>query len=207
MKRGEQPAWFPLDDAEVMGDPFEMFSAWYDQAAEIVREPEAICVATADASGQPAARMVLLRNFDERGFVFHTNYESRKGHDIEENPKGAILWFIEEMGRQVRIEGRIEKLSAQESDAYFARRNRGHQIGAHASAQSQPIESRKALEARFLDTEAAFEGRDVPRPLYWGGYRLVPSHFEFWQQRPDRYHDRYFFDRDGVTWQIQRHQP
>ncbi len=207
MKQGDEPTWSPLDEAEILADPFELFSAWYDEAAAIVREPEAICVATADSSGQPRARMVLLRAFDERGFVFHTNYHSIKGHDIEGNPKAAILWFVEEQGRQVRIEGRVEKLSSPESDAYFARRNRGHQLGALSSEQSQPTASRGELEERFARFEAEYEGRAIARPAHWGGYRLVPAHFEFWQQRPDRMHDRFFFTQDGSHWNHERHQP
>lgn len=207
MRRGDKADWYAFDDADLVSDPFALFSQWYDQASTMVREPEAICVATANAQGQPSARMVLLRSFDERGFVFHSNYESRKGNDIDENPRGAILWYIEEMGRQVRIEGAFEKLSARESDEYFAGRNRGHQIAAHASRQSQAIASRRDLEMQFQEAEARFAEVAVPRPPHWGGYRLVPTHFEFWQQRPDRFHDRYYFDRDGTIWIHQRHQP
>ena len=207
MKQADQPTWAALDEAAMLDDPFELFSAWYDEAAALVREPEAICVATASASGQPRARMVLLRAFDERGFVFHTNYHSIKGHDIEENPKVAMLWFIEEQGRQVRIEGQVEMLSASESDSYFARRNRGHQLAALSSEQSQPSSSRHDLEERFARFEAEYEGKDVGRPAHWGGYRIVPTLFEFWQQRPDRMHDRFFFTRDASAWTHQRHQP
>jgi pyridoxamine 5'-phosphate oxidase len=202
------PTWIPLDVDSLDPDPFVAFEAWWADAAQLVREPEAICVATADATGQPRARMVLLRARDERGFCFFTNYESRKGADLAENPRAAILWYVEPLGRQVRIEGRVERLSASESDAYFAARPRGHQIGAHASAQSQPIERRTDLEDRVDAVTAEFEGVDVPRPDHWGGYRVVPSLFEFWQHREDRLHDRIVYTPEpGGGWLTTRHQP
>ena len=202
------PRWIPLDEASLDADPFVQFERWWEEAVEVVREPEAICVATADASGQPRARMVLLRSRDERGFCFFTNYESRKGHDLEENPRASILWYVEPLGRQVRIEGAVEQVSEAESDAYFASRPRGHQLGAHASSQSQPIGDRTALEDAVAEEERRFAGAAVPRPAHWGGYRLVPTLFEFWQHREDRIHDRVLYTpADGGGWERRRHQP
>ena len=202
------PRWIPLDEASLDADPFVQFERWWEEAVEVVREPEAICVATADASGQPRARMVLLRSRDERGFCFFTNYESRKGHDLEENPRASILWYVEPLGRQVRIEGAVEQVSEAESDAYFASRPRGHQLGAHASSQSQPIGDRTALEDAVAEEERRFAGAAVPRPTHWGGYRLVPTLFEFWQHREDRIHDRVLYTPvDGGGWERRRHQP
>ena len=188
------PRWIPLDEASLDADPFVQFERWWEEAVEVVREPEAICVATADASGQPRARMVLLRSRDERGFCFFTNYESRKGHDLEENPRASILWYVEPLGRQVRIEGAVEQVSEAESDAYFASRPRGHQLG--------------ALEEAVTQEERRFAGAAVPRPTHWGGYRLVPTLFEFWQHREDRIHDRVLYTPvDGGGWERRRHQP
>ena len=202
------PRWIPLDEASLDADPFVQFERWWEEAVEVVREPEAICVATADASGQPRARMVLLRSRDERGFCFFTNYDSRKGHDLEENPRASILWYVEPLGRQVRIEGAVEQVSESESDAYFASRPRGHQLGAHASRQSQPIGDRTALEEAVAQEERRFAGAAVPRPTHWGGYRLVPTLFEFWQHREDRIHDRVLYTPvDGGGWERRRHQP
>ena len=202
------PRWIPLDEASLDADPFVQFERWWEEAVEVVREPEAICVATADATGQPRARMVLLRSRDERGFCFFTNYESRKGHDLEENPRASILWYVEPLGRQVRIEGAVEQVSEAESDAYFASRPRGHQLGAHASSQSQPIGDRTALEDAVAEEERRFAGAAVPRPAHWGGYRLVPTLFEFWQHREDRIHDRVLYTpADGGGWERRRHQP
>ncbi len=202
------PRWIPLDEASLDADPFVQFERWWEEAVEVVREPEAICVATADANGQPRARMVLLRSRDERGFCFFTNYDSRKGHDLEENPRASILWYVEPLGRQVRIEGAVEQVSEAESDAYFASRPRGHQLGAHASRQSQPIGDRTALEEAVAEEERRFAGAAVPRPTHWGGYRLVPTLFELWQHREDRIHDRVLYTPvDGGGWERRRHQP
>lgn len=152
--------------------------------------------------------MVLLRSRDERGFCFFTNYESRKGRDLAENPRASILWYVEPLGRQVRIEGVVEQVSAAASDDYFASRPRGHQVGAHASHQSQPISDRALLEAAVKAEELRFSGVDVPRPAHWGGYRLVPTLFEFWQHREDRIHDRVIYTpAEGGRWTHRRHQP
>ena len=202
------PRWVPLDQDTLDPDPFAQFEAWWSEAVVVVREPEAICLATADASGQPRARMVLLRGRDERGFCVYTNYLSRKGEDLAENPRASLLWYVEPLGRQVRIEGTVEQVSAAESDAYFADRPRGHQLGAHASRQSQPIADRAALEAAVVEAEGRFAGIEVPRPEHWGGYRIVPTAFEFWQHREDRIHDRVLYTpAPGGGWDRRRHQP
>jgi pyridoxamine 5'-phosphate oxidase len=202
------PRWIPLDERTLDPDPFVQFERWWEEAVAVVREPEAICLATADASGQPRARMVLLRGRDERGFCVYTNYLSRKGEDLAENPRASLLWYVEPLGRQVRIEGRVEQVAPDESDAYFAERPRGHQVGAHASQQSRPIVDRAALEAAVAAEEERFAGGDVPRPAHWGGYRVVPTCFEFWQHREDRIHDRVLYTpADGGGWERRRHQP
>ena len=200
--------WIPLSKSSLDADPFVAFESWWRDAHDEVREPEAICIATADAHGQPRARMVLLRARDERGFCFFTNYESRKGEDLEENPRAAMLWYVEPLGRQVRIEGRVEKLSAEESDAYYEGRPLGHRLGAHASDQSRVIGSRAELEEKVAGIEARFENTEPPRPAHWGGYRLIAEQFEFWQHRSDRLHDRVFYLPDGSGgWRKERRQP
>ena len=202
------PRWIPLDEGSLDADPFVQFERWWEEAVGVVREPEAICLATADATGQPRARMVLLRGRDERGFCIYTNYSSRKGDDLAENPKASLLWYVEPLGRQVRIEGVVEKVTVEESDAYFAARPRGHQVGAHASHQSEPIADRMALTQAVATAEARFAGSEVPRPDHWGGYRIVPTRFEFWQHREDRIHDRVLYTPvDGDGWDRQRQQP
>ena len=204
----DKPRWTPMDESTLDDDPLVQFERWWEEAVEVVREPEAICIATADASGQPRARMVLLRGRDERGFCFYTNYLSRKGLDLDENPKASLLWYVEPLGRQVRVEGSVEKVSASESDAYFEARPRGHQLGAHASHQGAPIDTRGQLQEAVDEVTQRFEGRSVPRPDHWGGYRLIPDHFEFWQHREDRLHDRVLYTPvDGGGWARQRHQP
>jgi pyridoxamine 5'-phosphate oxidase len=151
--------------------------------------------------------MVLLRHVDDHSFGWFTNYQSRKGAELERNPFASILWYCEPRGRQIRIEGAVERMSAEESDAYFATRPRGSQLGAHASAQSSPLESRDALEERVRELDAEFAGRDVPRPDFWGGFRLTPVRFEFWQHREDRLHDRIVYLLEGPMWRLERHSP
>jgi pyridoxamine 5'-phosphate oxidase len=164
-------------------------------------------LATAGERGRPSARIVLLRGWDERGFVFFTNYESRKGGEIAGDPFAALLFFWERLERQVRIEGSIAMLPAAESDEYFARRPRGHQLSAWASAQSRVVSGRAELDAAMADAERRFAGTVVPRPPHWGGYRVAPERIEFWQGRPNRVHDRLVFVRDGAGWRRERLAP
>src|SRR2546421_12616135 len=185
-------------------DPFEQFGRWFEDArATGMRVPEAMALATGAADGQPSARMVLLKGFGDRGFDFYTGYESRKGHELAENPKAALLFHWDALGRQVRIEGDVERLRPEESDAYFRSRPRGSQLGAAASRQSEPIESRTELERRYAELDAAHP-EDVPRPESWGGFRLRPRAFEFWQHGDDRLPDRFRYVRDGGAWPIER---
>ena len=199
--------WIPFDVTDADANPLAQWNRWYAEGVEVVREPEAISVATADGTGRISSRMVLLRSDDERGFVWFTNYNSRKGNDLHANPQAAILWYCEPLGRQIRIEGHVTKVSDEESDVYFDSRPRGHQIGAHASNQSHPLTSRRELENRVVQVEAAFADAPIPRPRHWGGYRLVPDHFEFWQHRTDRLHDRVLYDLINGSWQLERYAP
>ncbi|MGA2394922.1 MAG: pyridoxamine 5'-phosphate oxidase [Candidatus Lustribacter sp.] len=190
-----------LDEASAAAEPFAQFGRWIaDAVAADLLEPNAMTVATVDAGGRPSARIVLLRGWNERGFVFFTNYESQKGREIAANPAAALLFFWAQLQRQVRIDGRVELLAAADSDAYFARRPRGHRISAWASPQSEVIADRAALEARMEEMERRFDGADVPRPPHWGGYRVVPERFEFWQGRPDRAHDRLAYTLAPAGW-------
>ncbi len=199
--------WTPLELADCDPDPFVQFRRWYDEAQGEMLERDAVSVATSTPDGRPSSRMVLLRHVDDDSVGWFTNYESRKGRQLEENPVASILWYCEPLGRQVRMEGPVEKMSAAESDAYFATRARGSQLGAHASSQSTVIASREELESRVREFEAAFAGRDVPRPAFWGGYRLTPNHFEFWQHREDRLHDRIVYLAAPGGWTLERQAP
>ena len=166
-----------------------------------------VALATADANGRPAVRMVLLRGVDERGFVFHTNYNSRKAKELRENPQAALCFHWHTLEEQIRVEGHVETLSSAESDAYFRTRPRGSQLGAWASNQSAVLPSRETLEEEYREIERRFEGAEVPRPPFWGGFRLVPDRIEFWFGRPDRLHDRLSYTRDGGGWKIERLYP
>jgi pyridoxamine 5'-phosphate oxidase len=180
-----------LDESRAALDPFVQFKAWIDDAlAADLREPNAMTLATVGADGNPSARIVLLRGWDERGFVFFTNYVSAKGRDIETRPVAALVFFWDKLERQVRITGSVEKLAPDESDAYFALRPRGSRLSAWASPQSQTVPDRAALDEGMAEAERRFAGIDVSRPPYWGGYRVKPVRFEFWQGRPNRVHDR-----------------
>ena len=197
-----------LDEKHVEADPIRQFQLWFQQALDAkVPEPNAMTLATVDEQGQPSARIVLVKGADERGFVFFTNYESRKGQDLAINPRASLLFYWIELERQVRIEGTVEKTSAEESDAYFASRPVGSRIGAWASEQSREIASRTMLEEREKAFAERF-GANPPRPPQWGGYRLVPARVEFWQGRPSRLHDRILYTRQAdASWRISRLSP
>ncbi|MEI5999543.1 pyridoxamine 5'-phosphate oxidase [Paraburkholderia bengalensis] len=196
-----------LDIADVDPNPFRQFDAWFKQAIDAqLPEPNTMTLATVDERGRPSARIVLIKGVDERGFVFFTNYESRKGRELAQNPHASLLFYWIELERQVRIEGTVVKTSDAESDAYFASRPVGSRIGAWASEQSKVIESRALLEAREREFSAQY-GENPPRPPHWGGYRLTPEAIEFWQGRPSRLHDRMLYTRVGTDWTISRLSP
>ena len=195
-----------LLESQALASPFAQFALWFDEAlAAKVPEPNAMTLATVDAHGQPSARIVLVKGFDERGFTFFTNSESRKGLDLQAEPRASLLFFWQPLERQVRIEGVVEKVPAEESDAYYHSRPAGSRIGAWASRQSQPI-TREELEAREQEFRERY-GDAPPRPPHWGGYRLKPTAFEFWQGRPSRLHDRLRYVADGPAWKIERLSP
>lgn len=197
-----------LDEQDADANPFVMFHQWLDVAiAENLPEPNAMLVATAALDAKPSARVLLLRGVDERGFVFFTNYASRKGKELKDNPFATLVFFWQPLHRQIRIEGRVERVSAQESDAYFDSRPRGSQLSAAASPQSQVIPNRAFLETRVADLDAK-NPNHVLRPAQWGGYRVIPDVFEFWQGRENRLHDRLRYTR-GVNnvWNIERLAP
>jgi pyridoxamine 5'-phosphate oxidase len=197
-----------LDESRAADEPFAQFRRWIEDAlAGDVIEPNAMTLATVDAAGRPAARVVLLRGWDERGFVFFTNYESSKGHEIAANPAAALVFFWGKLERQVRISGRVEILRAEESDAYFANRPRGSRVSAWASPQSKVIRGRDVLERGMEEIERRFAGGDVPRPPFWGGYRVIPERIEFWQGRPDRAHDRLCYTTTATRWMRERLAP
>lgn len=197
-----------LDVDDLKSDPFEQFNLWYSQAEEAgIAEPHAMTLSTVDASGAPDARVVLARAADERGFVFYTNYDSAKSAQLEENPVASAVFAWLDLHRQVRVRGNIMKVSAAESDDYFASRPRASQIGAWASPQSQVLANRDELESLVADMTARFEGKEVPRPENWGGWRLIPVSIEFWQGRPSRLHDRFRYVRDRDSWKMSRLAP
>jgi pyridoxamine 5'-phosphate oxidase len=189
-------------------NPFEIFRDWYREAQNAgVPDPTVMTLATADGEGKPAARIVLLKSFDEKGFVFFTNYRSRKARDLGENPRAALILHWWETGRQVRIEGITEKTSPEESDNYFDSRPRGHQLGAWASEQSSHVPTRASLDESLHHRAREFSDRPVPRPPHWGGYRVIPDRIEFWSNRKNRMHDRVVFERTARGWSSTRLAP
>lgn len=196
-----------LIETRISADPFEEFGRWYALAQETgLVEPSAMSLATCDPRGRPSLRTVLLRGWDGRGFCFYTNYESRKGKELAENPAAALLFYWDKLSRQVRIEGSVQKISFEESDAYFNGRPRGHRLAAWVSEQSRVINGREALEREMERLERRFPDT-VPRPPHWGGYRLGAERFEFWQGRANRLHDRLVYRRHGDLWLIERLAP
>ena len=183
-------------------DPFDLFDEWYAAAsAAEINDPEAMALATADSVGNPSVRMVLLKGHGPEGFVFYTNEQSNKGWQLSENPSAALLFHWKTLRRQIRIEGHVERVPDEVADAYFASRSRDSQLGAWASDQSRPLESRELFEARYDEMKRRFEGQDVPRPPHWGGFKVVPLMFEFWQDRPHRLHERrIFLAQDDGSW-------
>jgi pyridoxamine 5'-phosphate oxidase len=203
----DEPDDATLDERTVDPDPLTQFGRWYERAGQVVDAPEAMALATADGAGRPSARMVLLKSWGADGFVFFTNYDGRKSHDLETNPEAALLFYWEALGRQVRIEGPATRTTDAESDAYFATRDVGSRIGAYASHQSRPIAGRSDLDAAMAEWTATFGGGEVPRPPWWGGWRITPRAYEFWQQGTDRLHDRVRYQSVDDGWTLQRLQP
>ena len=190
-----------MNREDLADEPLAQFRRWYADAEAAVSAPEKMALATAAADGTPSVRMVLLKQADEHGLVFFSHYSSRKGRELAENPRGALLFYWEPLGRQVRVEGAVARVSSSESDAYFATRPLGARLSAVASPQSRPVESREWLERRVAELAAAGE---PPRPEWWGGFRLVPDAWEFWQHGDDRLHDRFRYCRDRATWIVER---
>lgn len=198
-----------LDEKEVDPNPLRQFVLWFDQAVHAgLPEPNAMTLATADLMGRPSARIVLLKELDETGFVFFTNYQSQKGRQLEENPYASLVFNWLELQRQVRIAGRVEKIPSDQSDAYFAQRPRPSQLGAVVSPQSRPLPNREILDNLYKEAEKEFHNQPIPRPEHWGGYRLIPHSLEFWQGRASRLHDRILYAvAESSSWEISRLAP
>ncbi len=197
-----------LNRKDLNESPFDQFQHWMEDVLKAnVIEPTAMTLATATREGKPSSRVVLMKHFDEDGLIFFTNYESRKARELDSNPVASVTFWWKELERQVIIEGKVERVSRQEDEAYFALRPRLSQISTWASRQDQPLQSREVLENEFVLFEKQFEGQAVPLPPYWGGFRLIPHAFEFWQGRRNRLHDRFSYTRERETWRIQRLSP
>jgi pyridoxamine 5'-phosphate oxidase len=197
-----------LSESDVAADPILQFQKWFSEAVNAkLYEPNVMTLATADSDGKPSARIVLLKGFDEQGFVFYTNYESKKAQDLVENPQAALVFFWAELERQVRIEGIVSKVDKEISEAYFQSRPTGSQIGAIASAQSSVLTDRSILEERVAELTTQYEGKTIPKPEHWGGYLVEPKHIEFWQGRSSRLHDRITYDYTDGSWKINRLAP
>jgi pyridoxamine 5'-phosphate oxidase len=197
-----------LDVGDLDRDPIVQFRRWFAEALAMgTGEPEAVCVATASTDGMPSARMVLLRSVDDQGLVFYTNYDSPKVQNLAENPAAELVWWWDPSRRQVRVAGHAARVTPEESDAYFATRERGSQLAAWASPQSRVLDDRAALDERVAAAEARFAGKPVPRPPWWGGVRVSPTSVEFWQGRPHRLHDRFRYVRQGRGWRTERLAP
>ncbi len=197
-----------LSERDVDPDPVAQFRVWFEEALEAnLHEPNAMTLATSTPDGRPSARVVLLKGYDERGFVFYTNYEGRKAAELERNPRAALVFYWGELERQVRVEGGTARVSEEESDAYYESRPRGSRLGAWASEQSRTVDGRERLEARLRGLERDYEGKGIPRPPFWGGYRVEPEAIEFWQGRENRLHDRILYRRVDGVWEIERLQP
>jgi pyridoxamine 5'-phosphate oxidase len=194
-----------LRRSDLAADPLAQFRGWFAEAAASVEVPEAMALATATADAAPSVRMVLLKDVGERGLVFYSHYTSRKGRELEENPQAALLFHWSPLGRQVRVEGRVERVPEEQSDAYFATRPRGAQLGAVASNQSRPLASREKLDARLAELEGELGDGPISRPPTWGGFLLVPAAWEFWQHRDSRLHDRFRYEPDpSGGWRVER---
>lgn len=206
MKHPRRP---PLTREAMEENPVEQFGEWFAEAVERsgLDLPDAACLSTVDGDGYPDGRMVLLKDFDERGFVFYTNFESRKARSLRETPRAALTFYWERLRRQVRIQGDVRQVPDEEADVYFATRPRGSRIGAWASRQSDPVEDRAALDRRFEEARKRFAGTEVPRPPFWGGFRIRARALEFWQEGPDRLHDRFRYERTNDGWTRVRLQP
>ncbi len=197
-----------LDQKDVLENPFEQFSIWFEEAMNSdLPEPNAMILATATKNGKPSVRTLLLKGFDEKGFIFYTNYESRKGKELAENDNASILFYWAELERQIRLEGKVEKISKEESKRYFDTRPYKSRIGAWASNQSEVIENRFIIVKKFLKYFIKFHSKDIPLPPYWGGYILIPEIFEFWQGRANRLHDRVRYSKNNGKWEIVRLSP
>jgi pyridoxamine 5'-phosphate oxidase len=198
----------PLELESLPSEPVVLFRRWYEDAERAgIHLPNAIALATAAADGRPSIRHVLLREIEDRGFVFYTNHGSRKGNELDENPRAALSIYWRELDRQVSVTGDVSRVNEEESDAYFATRPREARLGAWASRQSTELASRDELMERFTAFDARYPGDDVPRPPFWGGYRVDPITVEFWQGRPHRLHDRFLYERTGDSWSIRRLSP